>query len=150
MIKFTKLAALISMLILGVACSEPEEYNPTIDSPTTDNGDNDYNTDKEKVSIVGSWQNEMWVNGQLYKRTTLTFSEDNTGSMVYYYPNLETRTVAINHYEYDMDTCVLKVNYSLGNDGKTAEQSYTAFIIDNTVLHTSLGDEQVVPYTRVE
>lgn len=144
--KFTKVALLLSMLVLGVACSEPEEYNPTIDKPSTDNGDNDYNTDKEKVSIVGSWQRTMLGNGYTYK-DTLTFNQDGTGVYSLYRPtwdendNLVYRTYLQPFtYEYRLELGLLKIKNMNFSDEVMISFDCSVFIVSHNneyVLHVS-------------
>ena len=120
MIKFTKLALLLSMLVLGVACSELEEYNPTIDKPSTDNGNNDYNTDKEKVSIVGSWQSISYYaskDGKVSYTTTLQFKQDGSGSYNFRYPSWENDEKLVYKemstsftYQYEYGLGILTIN----------------------------------------
>ena len=153
--KFTKLALLLSMLVLGVACSEPEEYNPTIDKPSTDNGDNDYNTDKEKVSIVGSWQRTTYLTYASEKYTykdTFTFNQDGTGVYSPYRPdwdengNLVYKTYSYPFtYEYRLELGLLKVNNMAVYDNLMSFDS-SAFIVSHNneyVLHLAVAGENL-------
>ncbi len=160
--KFTKVALLLSMLVLGVACSEPEEYNPTIDKPSTDNGDNDYNTDKEKVSIVGSWQRTLLGNGYTYK-DTLTFNQDGTGVYFLYRPtwdendNLVYKTYSFPFtYEYKLELGLLKIKNMTFFEEDVMSFDCSAFIVSHNneyTLHLALVGEDLQfagAYTKVQ
>lgn len=160
--KFTKVALLLSMLVLGVACSEPEEYNPTIDKPSTDNGDNDYNTDKEKVSIVGSWQRTTLVNGYTYK-DTFTFNQDGTGVYSKYQPgwdendNLVYQTYSFPFtYEYKLELGLLKIKNMTFFEEDVMSFDCSAFIVSHNneyTLHLALVGEDLRfagAYTKVQ
>lgn len=162
--KFTKVALLLSMLVLGVACSELEEYNPTIDKSSTDNGDNDYNADKEKVSIVGSWQRTMLANGYTYK-TTLTFNQDGTGVYSVYQPGLDENYNLVyqtySHpftYEYRLELGLLKIKNMNFSDKAMVSFDCSVFIVSHNneyVLHISYSSAELDPvfsgaYTKVQ
>lgn len=150
------------MLVLGVACSEPEEYNPTIDKPSTDNGDNDYNTDKEKVSIVGSWQRTTLVNGYTYK-DTFTFNQDGTGVYSKYQPgwdendNLVYKTYSFPFtYEYKLELGLLKIKNMTFFEEDVMSFDCSAFIVSHNneyTLHLALVGEDLLfagAYTKVQ
>lgn len=148
------MAALLCSFSL-TSCGDPDEDEDdiyvNINGGNDSNGDDGKGDDSEQniVSIVGSWQRECFDEGGLYKRITLNFSSDHTGSCITYYPGWETRGLQITNYDFNMDNCVLKVTFVGGDEGEYETSTYTAFIVDD-VLHTSFGDEAMVPYVRVK
>lgn len=143
--KLTKLFAIFAMLMAGVACSEPEDYNPVIDTPTKgDSTDNSYN-DKEKLSIVGSWKYTKYAvyeNQTISATTTYVFNQDGSGSCSYRMPYwTENDTI---EYSTETEYFTYKYEYELGvltiTIGSVTDEM-TAFIVTDgeaTVLH--MGD----------
>lgn len=159
MSKFTKIATLLAMLMLSVACSKPEDYNPTIDSPNVNNGSNDNSdTDKKKVTIVGSWLADMKISGYDFK-CQFSFKQNNSGQMHYYHPQWHNDNFAYVTDTYDI---TYSYNYELGvlrlsnmplypggeGEDKLDGVELSAVIVshnDTDVLHIS-GGSGLIPY----
>lgn len=140
--KLTKLFAIFAMLMAGVACSEPEDYNPVIDTPTKgDSTDNNYN-DKEKLSIVGTWRNVApHPEDENYTITcTFIFNPNGSGSYSVIAPSwgddvfLGYRTITYDFaYQYEYELGVLTLF-----GGQVIKEEQSAFIVSDgkaTVLH---------------